>query len=530
MPNIRQFENPIDGLQPNDRATQVTALNARHTEQAFAQGGAALGGAISAVGNQYEKAKAFQDISSLLGTRGELQSNLTTAWNVYLKNADPNDHGAADRFMSEQVQPILDAWSTGPITEEGRKFATEQAAEIKQHFFEKTAGDQSNLAGQAAIDNHAQFVTGMSNTVLQDPTALNSALATNDTAIEALLANNPNIKPEDVSKMRTELREKSRAEITRSAFIGMARSNPDAAMQALQKGFGATDLDGTERNTLFGFAETIKREQRADARADYAMQKEAQKDDFNAKAAAATASLFQPDGSVVVPKNFHQQLAALALHPGADPGRIEAMGNAAATATRAQIDGTYTRTDNSTWQNLAGRIGAPVGSPQSLTHTMVDQAFASGKLSVPDYHFLHDAVEKAGSDPSTTKAMQQLNQSLERVKPLVDKSNLYSGKLDQSGIALYDDLHYDTYQRYEALVAQGKSPAEAVNILTDPRNPQGIQAALPHYQTTNKQGLAVIHQRVSAGGGPTPMPAAPNPATARKPGESAAAYLARMGK
>jgi hypothetical protein len=352
------------------------------------------------------------------------------------------------------------------------------------------------------------------------------ALGTLDNGIEALVGADPNITPAHAAAMRGELRDAGRLEIGKAAAIGTARTNPDQAMQDIQSGKYAHILDATTSNQMFGFAESIKREQRSDARADYAMNKEKEKQDFDHRMTALTVSLFQPDGSTAVPPGFHQQLATLALMPGADASAIRAAGDAAKTAVEDKINGKLTVTNNQTWQGLAGRIG---DANHPITHAQVDQAYAAGNLSEHDWHFLHQAVETAHNDPATTAAMTQINQSLERNKTLVTQSNLYSGHLDQSGDQLYDDMHFDTFQRFQQLQAGGMSATEAAKVITDPRDPRGIQANLSPYQTNNKAGLQAIHQRVSAGGGPTNVQA-PALTTARKAGESAADYLKRTSK
>lgn len=530
MPNIREFNNPVSGLTPDRGPEQVAAMNARHTEAAFAQAGSQIGGGIAAAGDAYTRIKTQQEISQGLATSAELQSNVTTAWDVTLKNSDPNDHSVAEKFREEQLNPILDAWTSSFKTEQGKAWAEEHAGALRQHFFEKTAADQSLMAGEAAVQNFHQFTTGMSTTVLQDPSSLNMALGTADRAIDALLSADPNLTPSQTAAMRGELRDKAREEIAKSAFIGTARSNPDAAMADLQSGKYNQLLDGTTQNQLFGFAESIKREQRADQRAQEVESRQQQKDDFNAKRASLEASMFQPDGSVRVPPGFHQQLVMLSQHPGAaqEPGAISALGDAAARATTDAINGTFTRTDNATWSDLAGRIGAAPSDPNALTHTQVNRAYADGKLSKSDWQFLSKAVD-GSNDPAQHQALSQLNQALERVKPLVGKANMF-GQLDQSGIANFAALHYDTVQRFNQMVASGMSPAEAEKVLEDPRDPRGIQAHLAAYQTSNKQGLANVHARVSGTGGPY-SGAAPRNAfdNGRKPGESAADYLKRTG-
>lgn len=529
MPNIRTYENRA-GLQPDDRAARSASFAANTVRASYSEAGREIGSGLKEFGEQYSRIRSQQEISQGLATAAEIQDNTTTAWDVTLKNADPNDPETANKFRNDNVEPILDAWVSTFETDAGKQWATAHAASLRQHFFEKTAADQSYLAGAAAIQNIKTFSTGMSNTVLQDPTSLNMALGTTDAAIKAIISSNPHLDAQTAIKVETQLRDDIRKELTKSAFIGMARANPDAAMQSLQDGFGGTILDGTDRNTMFGFAETIKREKAADARAATVADRQAAKDDFNKKQSALYASMFQPDGSVIVPPGFHEALVMMSQHPGADADAIKSLGDAAATATRNAIDGTYQRTQSATWGDLAPRIGLPPTDPRALTGAMVDKAYAAGKLSQADWRFLNSAVTSGSSDPATTAAMRQLNGTLDRIKPLVDHSNLYSGKLDQSGVALYDDLHYDVYQRYNALIAEGKSATEAANILADPRDPRGIQAMLPKYQTTNKQGLKVIQSRTGATGGPTPTPVAPSVGSGRRAGETPEDYLKRTGK
>lgn len=531
MPQIREFNNPITGLEPNDRAVSSAVFRARHTEAEFAYAGQQIGGGIKDIGAAYDRIKTQQDISHGLATAADMQSNLTTAWDVTINNADPNDHSVAEKWREENLNPALDAWQQGFSTEEGRQWAAAHAGALRQHFFEKTAADQSIMAGQASVSNLNQFKIGMSNTVTKDPTALNQALGTVDAAIEATIQSTPGLDPRTTAELRGSLRDQWRKEIATSAVKSIALANPDEAMKRIAGGEYNQILDGTDQEALFGYAQELHRQADRDAKAQVEMTRQQQGDDFKAKVAALSASMFAPDGSLQIPPNFHQALTVLSTHPGAvsDPGAIRALGDAAAKAVENANTRTFQTTDPQTWRDLAGRIGAPPGSPNELTRTMVDREYANGNLSNTDYHFLHGAVESAKADPAANKAMTQLNQALTRVKPLVDHSNLYSGKLDQSGIALYDDLHYDTFQKYNQLIAGGKTPQQAVDILTDPRNPQGIQQNLSPYQTNNKAGLAAIHARVSAGGGPTNV-AAPNLTAARKPGETAEQYLQRVGK
>jgi hypothetical protein len=218
MPNIREFTNPIDGLHPDDRAARSAAERGRATGAAFARIGSDLGNSLATAGGVYTKIKTQQDISQGLATAAQIQDNLTTAWDVTLKNADPNDHATAEKWREEQLNPILDAWSSGFSTDEGRAWADAHAGALRQHFFEKTAADQALMAGTATVVNMQQFTTSMSNTVLQDPSSLNMALGTADMALEATIKADPNLSPATVAALRGEHRDQMRSEIAKSAL------------------------------------------------------------------------------------------------------------------------------------------------------------------------------------------------------------------------------------------------------------------------------------------------------------------------
>ncbi len=526
MPNIREYTNPIDGLSPSDRGVQSSVDLGRHVERAYALAGNSLGNAVSATGQAYDKIKTQQDISAGLPQKAQILDNLTTASDVAMNAADPNDHTAAEKWRTEQMEPLLDGWVSGFSTQESRLWATEQAAAIRQHLTEKTSADQMRNAGVAAVQNVHDTLRGLSNTALQDPSARDMALRTWDDGIEAQIKSNPFISPEQAAQMRSSLREEGRKEIAVSAFKGSALTNPTAAMQDLQDGKYNGVLDGTEQVQMFGFATQIHHERLADQRSAEAMNKEQAKVQFDAQLSSTYATMFRPDGSTVLPPGGNTRLVQLSQMPFADPGAIKALGDAMKTATEAKINGTFQTTDNGVWAHLAANIGKPIGSPDALTHAQVDQAYAAHQLSEHDWRFLHQAVETQRNDPTTTAAMTAVNQALDRNKKLVTKSDLYSGTLDQSGDVQYDALHFDVFQKFQQLQAQGNTPTEAARILQDPRDPRGIHAMLPHYMTDNKAGMQALHLKVQQGGGASL--AAPSPLTApRKPGESADAYLAR---
>lgn len=532
MGNIRTYDDKVGGLEPDNKAAGAAAASGRAWQDALASTGEQIGRGVSELGDAYVKQRTQQQISAGMSQYAAMGSELTQNWDQTIKSADPNDPTTGDKFRDEQVKPRLEKWVDSFDTPEAKMWATQQAAQLSQHFFEKTAADQSLVAGQAAIQNLDAWTTGLKNMVYNDPTGLATALGSTDQTIDALVAQHTNLSPEVAARMKGELRTAIRKDITEAAVEGAARSNPMGLLGELADGkFQGMDVKSLPIDV--GHATTIalefKRQQEADDRAQAAVQRQAQKDDFDAKMSVVYATMYKPDGSIVVPPGFHEQLAVLARHPGADASAIHALEDAASTATKAAINGDYVRTDPGTWQGLTSRIGLPPTDPHALTHKDVDLAYAANKLSGADYSFLSRAVPDASSDPAQQQAMRLINGALERNKSLVTNSNMFS--MDKSGDAMYDTLTYDVYQRYNQMVAGGMSPVDAANKLTDPRDPQGIHSLIPHYQTNNKQGLANIRAMTAqAGAQPVPVaPVNPNAAAARKPGETPEQYLARTG-
>lgn len=528
MANIRQYDNPINGLQPTDRGVQSSVDLGRHVERAYALAGNSLGNAVAGAGQAYDKIKTQQDISTGLPQKAQILDNLTTASDVAMNNADPNDHTAAEKWRTEQMEPLLDSWVSGFSTQESRLWATEQAGQIRQHLYEKTAADQSRNAGVAAVQNYRDTLKGLTNTVLQDPSdsARNIALHTLDDGTEALIKSNPFITPQQAAQLR-EQSQLDRKQIGEASFQGRALTNPLQAMQDLQDGKFEGVLDAEQQVRMFGFATQIHHEQQADQRSQLAMSKEQAKVQFDAQLSSTYATMFKPDGSTVLPPGGNTRLVQLSQMPFADPGAIKSLGDAMKTAAEAKINGTFQTTNPSVWTSLAANIGQPVGSPNALTHAQVDQAYATHQLSEHDWRFLHQAVETQKNDPSTTAAMTQINQALERAKPLVVKSDIYGGTLDQTGQVKFDALHFDTFTRFQQLQSQGMSATEAARIVTDPRDPRGIHALLPGYMTDNKTGLQALKLKVGPGGAAS-LAAPPALTTQWKPGESAEDVLKRI--
>lgn len=539
MPAIRSYENQVSLKDTLNPQTAVNAGNALlqasrvAADAAETKGkiGGVIGEGIKDLGETYQDFRAQQEISHGLATNSQIFANTTESWNNTAKNADPNDPATAEKWREEELEPVLQAWASGFETKRGKAWAEAQVGSVRNHFYEKTAADQATMAGSAAVKNLRTFIDNATRTVQGDPSTTTLMLGTVGTALDATLAANPNLTVGQQTQIRDELEPAWKKEVTLAAGQSIARGNPELAQKMIADGTlpGNEHLDAGDREKLFGFAATIKNAQDADAKAAAVAARKAQEDDFDKKATAIAATMYNPDGTLSIKAGTFQALTDLSQHPGAKRADIQALQNAMASATTDAINGTYRFSDPATYQSLASRIGVPKGSPNALQAAEVDKAYT--KLAPSDYRYLRQAAvseaEGSGADPADKASTAALNAALERVKPLITKSTMF--RIDQSGVANYDAFYYDTHQRFAALKAQGKTPAEAAAILTDPRNPEGIQNSMAPYQTNNKQAMANLRARTSQAGGPTGPTRVQVPAgQERKPGETPEAYLKRM--
>lgn len=558
MPNIRTYQNKIDGLQTNDRAVTAAAEAGRTIGRAYNN----IGDSIESVVNTgvklydtFQEHKAREEMSHGLASSAQVVANLTDEWNETAKGADPNDPTTAEKWREETLNPVLDDWANSFQTEKGKLWATEKVAQMRQHFFEKTAADQSLLAGAAAVKNLDDFTNSSSNAAEKDPSSVDMWLGMAEDMADVTVKSLPKLTPAQALKVREDLRLNARKQVLVGGFYGMARANPDEAIKRLDGGYGANDLTAAEREQLRNHAETEKRAKEADAKAGIA----AAKADLKSKATSALAGLqlglVDDRGEPRPDPQLNRKLIDLQRQfPGLlDPSDIRALQNANSSAIEHEINGTFVQTDNSTWQMLASKIG------NGLTHTMVNQAAAQDKLSNKDRAFLNQAVENETSDPAKNHSLSQLNQNIELLKQTITKSNPLQGKLDPDGDKYYYLFHYQMFQQFNTMVAGGMSPDEAVQKLTDPKNPFGVYLQAPRYTKTMQQSIDDTQKFGVMGSRPTPagpgrgvqtlpdgskvsgmavvlpdgrvgMRPFPKPPEPRKPGESAADYLARTKK
>lgn len=540
MPVIREYENKA-GLRPE--ANPQTAVNAGNAKlQAARAEGAmfeSLGQTAAQIGKTWEEQRVREEISQGYALEAQVTDNITEAWNNTIKNADPNDPQTAQKFRDDELEPLLQAYATGFKTTKGQQWAEARVATLRQHFYDKTIADQSRMAGVAAVSNLETTTNAMEATLQKDPTMLPLMLGTADSMVEGILQSNPHFTPDQVAKFRGELAPAIRKSMTLAAGRAMARTDPDAFQKAVAEGWGGSNIDGQDREQLFGFAATMKNAQEADARAAEAAHLRQQKMIGDANLTRAYAAGLSEDGTSwhAAPDLVSAITEDALRNPDRySPGEVSSFVSAVQRSTDDDLNGTNTRTDPPTWDSLSRRIG------HGLHKTEVDQAYAAKRLSKADWTFLRQAAEGQGSDqeakiPGWGRVNEMINEHLSSIRSSITKSNPMAGEVSPLQDRRFGEYSNTLRRSILGAINRGATADEAADKYLNPNSANYFGKLVPYYQVPQE----TLDQAAFDGPGAVNLPpvdlgaigrgASPTGAavTPRKPGESAADYLRRTG-
>jgi len=525
MPQIQEFNAGQLSLRPNDAAVEGAVQAGRRigafsqqVAQETRQTTAEFSGDLKQFGRAYEEHQTQAEVGQGLATFATGFNGLTQQWNDFAKDVDPNDTTAGQRFREQTVQPWVDQFTASFKTPAGQKWAQAKAGELAQHMFEKTAADMSTKAGDAVIQNAETLKNQLSQMVMNDPSSHDIAQETYRSGIQALLDHNPNLTAEQASKISAHYMPAGGEELAKSAVYGIAGNNPQAAREALASGKFANYLDGDQVKALDGYAQTVQRAGQEAAKAQVAEQRKSEDDAFKTGVGQMQLSMVQPDGSILPSASFYKNVLTLAQMPGAgrNPAELKALVDMAATARKNQEDHTFVQSDPSTYTSLTSRVGLPP-TQNGLSAMEVNQAYAQGRLSDHDFTKLHEMVEKAGTDkdPAEKELIKRRTEFLEGMKPGVGDVGPLGTFLKPEAASRFYSFQVDTQNREDSLRAAGKTPAEIMSTLYNPRDPGYQGARVSAYQISTKQGLATASSKAA---GTTPYIGPPSLSAAAEAG------------
>lgn len=268
MPQIKQFEAGPLALKPSDRATSAAVSAGRSISSSYNDIARSYQNIGNNIGSSFERAGRValdyidhEEISRGTAQFAEISSELSQSWDNSLKGADPNDPSVGAAFR-ESIEAPLAKWVDTFTTEKAQRWAEDQAAKLREHFFKTTASDQSTLAVIAMRQNLMTLGNQYSNMVASDPASLDFVLEQTDTSLRAIVDSSPTLSPEARLKVTSEVAQQIKESVARSAVTAAIARNPDAGLKMAQNPKYAGYLNGGEVNNFYAEA---KRAERSDA-------------------------------------------------------------------------------------------------------------------------------------------------------------------------------------------------------------------------------------------------------------------------
>lgn len=511
MPRIREYNNQ-QGLDAGPLAS--AAGNAASAGFYQGQNIRQSYDALSHATGEVEQHVAQSETSKLAADFATAQAELTTQWADTARTADPNDHDTANRFMNDVVRPRLEKMGDGLMTQQAQSMYQKAVAGLHADLFSKTAADQSQLAGVAAVSNYGTITNELSNAARADatPAGMANTIKMHDILVEGLVQSY-GLPREKALEMQNAGREK----IAASAFYGMADANPEAAKAALASGQFSDYVDGTTAKAMSSYADEQTRAQTAAQRAAEEDQRRQQKDQFTSVMANLSSSTIDPQtGALKFTPDYFKALAQVGQMPGAEPGAINAARSAGEAWVKEQAKGIPAVTDPHTYGDFANRMYLGRDNPNQLAVQQVDEAKAHGELNDKDFAFFRRVADEQTRSPKIDAEHKDFNDFLKSMKGYITKSTMLQ-TFPQQDQRFYE-FQSDARATFDKMRAAGKTVDEAK---------AAVRNSVPSYQITTKQGLGYMQGQIS--GGNAPISPVHSAAPARMPNESPAAYLKRTG-
>lgn len=511
MPVIRDYTNPVDAIRPSDVGIEAAVQEGRRVGMFYHQAGEAkVEGARAeaqttdmltkqAVGaaDQYAQHQTQAEVSHFSATEASILDGLSKNWDQTAANADPNAPNTADKWRNETLEPALQQLSSGMQTQQGKLYAAERIATLRQHFYEKTAVDQSTLAGQAAIQNQVTTQNRLTSVVNNDPSSFDVAAGTADAAMRNLIASNPSITPEQAATLRAHT-EDFKAHLAQTSIMSLAQKNPDAARQVLDSGKFGDYLNGEQVEGAGRYIDAQSRLQTEQQKAQELAQRKQLEDDGNAKVSALVASGVQSDGSVHYSPDQIKQLASLVPQYGPVIGeRISASINSMVTANDRAVDRYNGKkdviTDPRTYSSLSKNILAnPTKATADQLKTQVDAQFNAGKLSVDDWTRLSRQAEDAGVKTDGT-GHSEFNKTMDQVftglKGSIGAVGPTGDMIKPEAAQRYMQFQLKVHDAVDNERAAGKTDQEIKDDLFEPNSKNYIGNMVPAYAIPQQQQM-----------------------------------------
>jgi hypothetical protein len=277
MANIREYTNPINGLQPQEggasvmarAATRAGVLGAQAADarlrsaQMFEQSMNKVGGAVKSVGTAVENYQTQKEVGQFGSDLIKTQQQLDDDWSKSRARADPNQPLSED-WLHQTAEPALDKLLDNVSTPRARAHAEAMILSAKEHYLHTTVADDSAAAGLGAQQNLQTVVDGATLRSNNDFSTVQYNADLIKQSVEATI-NSGHLTPQAALKVRA-WGDKAVKENMVAGLEGAARRNPGAFTSDLTAGkFDNMGIDAQMKDQLLHYAKAQARAQKADA-------------------------------------------------------------------------------------------------------------------------------------------------------------------------------------------------------------------------------------------------------------------------
>lgn len=472
------------------------------------QGMQQLANAGFELANTIKKNQEQSDLSDIHVNLSKAQAEWTNSYREQLQAGTLNTEEFTQKFNE-----AMDKEGENVSTRAGRLYFAQASAQLKAHFLETAAVGQAELAGAKAKSNYMQSLQNGSSALINDPSSFELTNSMQKAGIENLVRSG-NLP----AQAAEELKIHSQNELAKSAVRGWIQLDPIEAKNQLNSGKWDAYIGGDAKHQLIAEASQADR-----AREVEDMRLKRQQQEVLEQQQKDTQNQFLQK----IEKN--ELSAKEVLNSNLDPfgsGSKEQFIKLISENQRMRADKIKTNPDVfvATWD----RIHLPDGDPNKL----VDEndlnklmGYGPGRgLTASDVNMLRGEMQGKKTQDGQIEA--ELKKGVVDIaRSTLTKSNPLTGIRDPVGDVQYQKWLSGFLQDYSKQRQEGKTSSQ----LLDPDSPEYLGKNIRQYVRSNKQVIKDLIKTGSPSGdvAPSPTPAQVEP---RKPGESAADYLKRLGK
>lgn len=240
MPKIAELDVGNLGIRPTEVGVEATAGAARRigtfynqTAAAQEQTGHVLGGALKSAGDAAVAIEDHREISTGAAKGVELFANLIDSKDQAIKAIDPNDpaygqkvKAAVAQWQEQTVEPALEQFSQSFNTEKSQAWAEHFIDQTRTHMSREGISDVANAAKQGVLNAHTELLNQASNTVLQNPSSLDSMIDLYQHSVKGMVSSSA-VKGTDAAAIQTGLTEKGVQKLVKDATLGAILQSDD---------------------------------------------------------------------------------------------------------------------------------------------------------------------------------------------------------------------------------------------------------------------------------------------------------------